>query len=186
MIKEIELLRAEMMQLYAEITQCNCILYTAFTAIIAYTFKYDNYLVSLFPYFLIVPIFFICELKKDSICRLSAYMYVFSDEVDYHWPHRMKELESLVEEETNKRTLFKEHLHYYVLSLVCYAFGLYRVLTFDYDLRGKVLRFITLSIITICLCLVFYRHTISTPIVREQYITKFNIIKGEELKRRQK
>ncbi len=78
--EEIELLRAEIIQNYNAIAQYNCVLYTAVTAVLAFAVNSDRYVMCLLPYVVMLPIHFLCETRSGNICRIGAYLYVFSGE----------------------------------------------------------------------------------------------------------
>lgn len=172
-MKEYELLRNEMMESYRAITQYNTVLYTATATILALVLQRDEYLLCLIPYIVIIPLFLLCESKRNGICRIAAYMNVFLEGDEFNWERRHHLFDQ-------KKTRSRGSLHpYYFLMLTCTGFSIYKIICGEYSCTAMCIRIVAVLTLLIISLIVMKSKTVNYTKTRDELINDWREIKAQ-------
>ena len=187
--QEISLLRTELLQNYSEIAQYNSVLYSVVAAILAYAIKSDNYLICMIPYLVMFPIHFMCETRREGICRIGAYLNVFSGD-NYKWENRLHELDLIskkIDERKHRRgsiylflTRDKMHFQYYVISFFCSLAAIHKIVNSSFSSCEMLTRIIVIVFVTVLAIVIVRKTTVFAPEQRSKYIAKWTVLKEDE------
>lgn len=177
-MKEYELLRAEMMDLFKAVTQYGTVLYSAVAAILAFALQRDEFYLCMVPYVAILPLFLLSESKNRGICKIAAYMYVFLEEDEFHWEHRHHELEIINSKKQRRGSV----IPYYYLAITCSAAALFKVYANQDGWALKGIESLIVIVITVISIIVMKKNKVNFNETRKEFITQWEAIKQSEKK----
>ena len=176
---EYELLREEIMENCKDVNNSYSILYTAIATILTFALKSDDYLLCLIPYFIIVPMFFLCESKHNKICWIGAYLYVFLEGKDYNWENRHHKYDRVFSIDSKRD--WHDSSMYYIVSCACSGLSIYKLVASSV-FAGKALftRISIIAIFTMIIVIIMKISMVQYVKNRSAYINKWEQVKKWE------
>lgn len=186
-MKEYEMLRQELLQNYGDIKNYNSVMYTATAAILAFAWEMGEYILCMLPLVVIVPLYLLCESKRNTICRLATYMYVFLEGDEFRWERRHYEFDNNEREHKEKNVKIKNRdwrgfISHYTLVILCALLSIYKCLiSCSYSYCGKTIRILIMASIVILCVVIMHENTIDYLKLRGKYIEEWEGIKRTEV-----
>ena len=178
--KEYEFLRNEIIQDYQIMDSSRNLLYFAVGVILTLSLNIREPFISLLPFIVIIPIYFVTLDYSYSAQMAGAYLQVFYEPEFFHWETRHYELSKHY---TSKSTNFSSTFHFPFIitgvgSLMIFAY------LFIEDQRSflsftSIARLICACVVFIALISIYYKHR-NIDSIREDYIAKWKLIKAAE------
>lgn len=174
-MSEYEMLRNEMMDNYKIIAQYDSTLYAIVAAVLAIVYKQQSFVLCLIPYIAIIPLYLASEAKRQSICKIAAYLFVFHEGQDkeYNWETRHQCFDY-----GTKRN-WKNVFQYYFLSAICSAAAIYMCLQSTYSITAKWLISTAVVVLTLGIIIFMIFNTVNYPKLRAEYINKWRVLSIE-------
>lgn len=186
-MKEYEFLRAEIMDDYKYIAQYNVVLYTASATILAFALQKEQFILSLVPYIILLPLYLMCEEKRRGICKIAAYLHVFLEGTEFNWERRHHVFDGK-NNKNRKKSFFSDNvspLPYYCLALVCSASAISKIAIYQSCWIEKAVDLSFVIMITIITIAIMNKHKTDYVNTRDRYIKYWEEQKKSEEKPRE-
>lgn len=175
-MKEYELLRAEMMDLFKAVTTYGTVLYSAVAAILAFALQRDEFYLCLVPYVAILPLFLLSESKNRGICKIAAYMFVFLEGDEFNWETRHHELDKLNEKKQKRGSV----IPYYYLAITCSVAALFKVYANQATWLIKGIEVVCVVAFTVVAIIIMKKNKVNYNATRDEYIDQWKAIKEKQ------